>query len=682
MGFLYPGFLYTFGLLAIPVIIHLFNFRKYKVVFFSNTKLLIDIKQQTKAKSRLKHILILISRLLFLTALILAFSRPFLPVKDNEIAEKTRLVSIYIDNSFSMDGENEQGKLIEVAKNLAFGISDAYGAKTKFLLITNDFDKKHQHFVSKEKLTDLISSIQTSPKLTKLKDVIQRQKDFFAEYQSDFSNAFYIISDFQKNTANIKECEIDSSSSYFLLPLNPQKTPNLFVDSCWFDSPGRVYNQTENLNIRITNNSEEDLFRIPVNVYINDSLKAMTSVDANAGSSAIVTLNFNNTAKGLVYGRIELNDYPITYDNNFYFSYKIEETLQIMAMNGNDNKYLSTLFAGDEYFKLTNSSLQEINYFEFKENNTVIFNQIDEISSGMINEIKDFVSNGGSFVLIPSEKANIESYNNLMGVFGSPFFTKPDTQKIEIKTINTNALLFKNVFKKIDEKIKMPALYKYYPLQSSARTLTEILLSDENNKPVLSVTPYNKGKVYVFNFPLNEKCSDFITHPLFVPVFYNIGFNSIGNYQEYFTIGDNKGISLHKAASDNRKNSLHIRQKDGDLDFVPGLGNSAGEQTVYLYDNIREAGHYIIYEGEKQIQPLSANYNRLESNLVFHTTVDLQEITESLNLTNVSIYSGDSENITADIENMEKGIELWKYFLIAAIFFLGLEIAIIRFIKT
>ena len=108
MKFLYPQFLYALTAVLIPIIIHLFNFRKFKTVYFSNVRFLKDIKKETKAHSQLKHLLILLSRILAISALVFAFAQPYIPVNNTIIHDKYA-VSIYIDNSFSMNAENENG---------------------------------------------------------------------------------------------------------------------------------------------------------------------------------------------------------------------------------------------------------------------------------------------------------------------------------------------------------------------------------------------------------------------------------------------------------------------------------------------------------------------------------------------------------------------------------------------
>src|SRR5688572_5458722 len=125
MKFVNPSFLYALFALAVPVIIHLFNFRKFKRVYFTNVRFLKDVKQETQSKSKLRHLIVLACRILAITLLVLAFAQPFLPVTDAHIVRGDRAVSVFIDNSFSMDAINKSGRLLDEAKNNAKEIAAA-----------------------------------------------------------------------------------------------------------------------------------------------------------------------------------------------------------------------------------------------------------------------------------------------------------------------------------------------------------------------------------------------------------------------------------------------------------------------------------------------------------------------------------------------------------------------------
>ena len=119
MNFLYPGFLFSLLAVAIPILIHLFNFRRFKVVYFSNVQFLKAVKEENASAERLKNLLILFCRILAIVFLVLAFARPYFSPDSNIRPDLKNMVYIYIDNSYSMENQNKEGSLLDEAKRRA-----------------------------------------------------------------------------------------------------------------------------------------------------------------------------------------------------------------------------------------------------------------------------------------------------------------------------------------------------------------------------------------------------------------------------------------------------------------------------------------------------------------------------------------------------------------------------------
>ena len=83
MQFVNPLFLLGLLAISIPVIIHLFNFRKFRKVYFTNVKFIEELRQQTQKHSQLKHLLVLLMRILAIVSLVLAFAQPYIPLNKN-----------------------------------------------------------------------------------------------------------------------------------------------------------------------------------------------------------------------------------------------------------------------------------------------------------------------------------------------------------------------------------------------------------------------------------------------------------------------------------------------------------------------------------------------------------------------------------------------------------------------
>ena len=94
MQFKYPEILYFLGLLIIPIIVHLFQLQRFVKVPFTNVAFLKKLVLQTRKSSRIKKWLILATRLLLLTAIIIAFAQPYF--SNRAITEQSRFF-IYLD---------------------------------------------------------------------------------------------------------------------------------------------------------------------------------------------------------------------------------------------------------------------------------------------------------------------------------------------------------------------------------------------------------------------------------------------------------------------------------------------------------------------------------------------------------------------------------------------------------
>ena len=98
--------LYFLALLIIPILVHLFQLQKFVKVPFTNVAFLQKIQQETRKSSHIKKWLILATRLLLLSAIIFAFSQPFISNKDYNKKEHT---FIYLDNSLSINTKGKKG---------------------------------------------------------------------------------------------------------------------------------------------------------------------------------------------------------------------------------------------------------------------------------------------------------------------------------------------------------------------------------------------------------------------------------------------------------------------------------------------------------------------------------------------------------------------------------------------
>lgn len=688
MTFLHPLFLIALSALAIPVIIHLFNFRKYKKIWFTNVRFIADIRQESKKRSQLRHLLILIMRLLAIACLVLAFAQPFIPspLQKKKQAGK-QAVSIYVDNSFSMEALASNGRLIDIAKARAQEIADAFRPSDIFQLITCDFEGRHQRFVNRDEFKTLVEEIKVSPASRNIPDVIRRQQDLLNTAEGA-DHSVYLVSDFQKSTAGLHHLKADSSLSCVFVPATAEKQSNLYIDSIWFDSPVQQAGQQVKLKARFRNNSPEAVEKIPVKLTINNRQKAISSFSAEGFGESEVILPFTNNEGGIQYGSLEITDYPVTWDDQFYFAYPIRPSVPLLCINAdNENPYLNALFLHDSAFIFRNTPVRQLDYSSFSRYALVILNGLDEISSGFQQEMERYVNAGGNILVFPPRKINGDAYNSFFRAMGLSGFSGVDTVRQRVSELNVESPVFRDVFEKnasgkivLPENIDLLVVFRHYILTFPVKAEQEDLLKLQNGRSFLSAAKRGKGMIYVCSVPLDETWSNFPKHPVFVPSLYKIALLSQHMLPVYYTIGKNDVTGLEKDSLPSRE-VYRIRKSDGGYEFIPEIRSSGPEVTLLLHDQIREAGHYSITDKEKVLQGLAFNYDRIESDLTCYSPGELSDFLHKSGMKYYALLGQKKVPLAKQIHEMNQGTPLWKLFILLALLFFAAEIALIRLIK-
>ncbi len=680
MNFVYPAFLFALFAVAIPILIHLFNFRKYKRIYFSNIRFLQEVKQETKRKSKLKHLLVLLSRILAIAALVFTFAQPYLTISNTNINANKSRVSIFVDNSFSMEALNKNGILLEVAKNKAKEIVAAYRQTDEFQIITNDLETKHQRFVSKKEIDELINEVKISSISRKLSEIIVRQYDLINDNTNSIKNT-YLISDFQKNTSNINDIKSDSNISSFLVPVFTNKTNNIFIDSCWFTNPIQQPNHETSLKVKIKNASDEKLENIPVKLYINNQQKSLASVTMDANSETEITLSYILNATGIQNCKIEIVDNPIVYDDVFYFSYEIVDKISVLCINGNiPNNYLNTLFSKDSLFLFQNINDKIIDFSSFPSYNLIILNEIGTISSGLSSELQRYINEGGSIVIFPSPKTDLITYKSFLTSVNSNYYTDLDTNNTTVTDINQNHPIYKGVFEQIPENANFPSIFSFYKLSKFNNSSHEYLIRLQNGNSLFTSQSIKKGKLYLSAVPLTDDFSNFAKNTIFVPTLYNMAILSTPVSSLYYIIGEDKPIQLRNVSIGNDE-VFHIKSIISGFDIIPENQIRESQLSFFTHNQIKEAGNYFLTLGNNNIKGLSFNYNRKESDLSFYNLDEIKKLLKQNDLKKFSMLDNPNKNLTELISEYNQGKRLWKWFVIATLLFLFAEVVLLRFMK-
>lgn len=677
MKFLFPGFLFALFTIAIPVIIHLFNFRKFKKIYFSNVTFLKEIQQQTSSSRNLKNLLLLLARVLIIIFLVLAFARPYIPDKNQENSGfQQQAVSIYIDNSYSMETLNKEGSLLDEAKRRAKEIASAYSINDKYQLLTNDFEGKHQRLLSYEEFTKAVDDVKISPLNRNLQQVMDRQTEVFSG-EPNSSKTIYILSDFQQNFASNPSLNVDSSVSVRFVRLEANELSNISVDSVWFVSPVHRPNETERLVVQLKNNSDKAAENVPVKVLIDGKPKALGSLNLKARGTSKDTLSFSGLNPGWKKGEVVITDYPVVFDDNFYFTFKVQQTMPVLAINmTGENLFIRAVYKAEKFFDYQSVPVGNINYSQLASNPFIILTSTDNISPGLAEQLKTYVQNGGSLMIYPSLEESLSGLKILTQALGTDIPQSISNQEAKVSDINLQHPIFKGVFSQLPNKLDLPVAKKYVQFSSLSRTTKQNILQFPGRRNFLSQYSIGKGKAYLSAVSLNEESSNFVRHSIFVPIMYQIAFLSLRDNRLFYTIGKDQFLETNKITL---SASQSLKLKKENFEAIPDVRSSDKGTRLFVSDQIREKGTYQLLKGDSILSIFAFNDSRLESDLSY---LSKSELGEKLPGNKLEIFSPGKASLLNSIKAVNNGVQLWKLCLILALVFLAVEILLVRFYKT
>lgn len=640
MEFKQPEVLFALFFLLIPLLVHLFQLRKFQKEDFTNVKFLKRISRQTRKSSRLKKFLVLFIRLLALGCIILAFAQPYFPAEDEEKDEREKI--IYLDNSFSMQAPGEAGELLNVAVQ---ELLENLPEEETFSFFSNDATYNN---LTSEELKDRLQEIEYSARSLDFQGINLNVAQLGSK---DRKKEIILISDFRQDL-QIPSTLLDNNSKFSFIPQKPREYFNISMDSLYL-----AEQNPENIEIRFFlsgNKAQQE--PVSVAVYDGEELLARKTVELNADFKAEGIFQLQNSE--ITEGRVEIEDNALYYDNSLFFNIIPPEGISgiVIENERTNSRFLSRIFSKPDFdlkiFKSGNIAYNELSKASF-----VILHDLENISPTLSSALEKIKAGGGIIAIIPPTKNN--NLNPFLQKMNGPLYGENIQQERLITNIAFEHPMLEGVFEKRVENFEYPRVQNFYRLQNSGNNI----LSYQDNSPFLA----EQNDIFLFTAALNEGNSNFINSPLVVPVFYNIGLTAVALPQLYYEIGRENEIDIPVENSGDQVVSLQL----GEENFIPLQQSFAGKVSIITNDLPAQAGNYQVLFKEETLRNLSFNYARQESLSLYQ---------EPQKIENSEIHQSVFDYFEAS-EAASQNILLWKSFVIFALVFLIIEMLLLKYLK-
>lgn len=638
----HPEILYFLLLLIVPILVHLFQLRRFKKEYFTNVQFLKELSIQTRKSSKLKKWLLLATRLLVLACLILAFCQPFFNAKDNKNA--TNEMYIILDNSFSMQAKGQKGALLKRAVEdlLAHTPNDQ-----NFSLITNS-----ETFWNTD-IKTIQNDLQNLPysgdafELDHLMAKINAHKSAFAKDIVVISDAIGLQS---KQLKSIEK----AANTYFIVPKSEQKS-NVAIDSVFVN---QTLDQFYEIGVKLTafgDSSKE----MPISLFNDNKLIAKTLINFDGAQK---TINFT-IPKTDFNGYVSIVDNSLEYDNTYYFSISKNKKINVLSIGTVEKSiFLSRIYTQTE-FNYNNFSIESLDYNQLEKQDAIVLNELSTIPDALQKTLLLFVEKGGNLILIPSSENAISNLNNFVRNFGDLQFKTIENKEKLITKISFEHPLLTTVFEKKIDNFQYPMTKKSYEINST----NTAILSYADQSTFLTSIQKDLSSIYIFNAPINKINSNFENSPLIVPIFYNMAQTIQKNGVNAMNVGQNQVFLVD---ADLSKDDI-ISVNNATEKFIPTQQILNKKVKLTFNENPKTAGNFGVFNHNDLIRNISFNYKRTESNLTI-----------------------DNENVLADykkIDNIETVFdsfktdrtnnELWKWFAVLTLLFLIAELLIQKYVK-
>ncbi|WP_339700440.1 BatA domain-containing protein [uncultured Roseivirga sp.] len=663
LTFANPAVLWGLLALAIPVIIHLFNFRRVKRVQFSNIALLKKVKEESSSKRKPVELLILLSRLLFLAFLILAFAQPIFKdnANDQELSDE---VLIYLDNSLSMDMPvSSQQSAFDRAYSLSTGVVDAYPESAKFKFLENGYGNSLNTSYTASTIKDRFTELELSGVGRSMDEIQSRIA------ASGFRGDVYLISDFQKSRENeLGNIASDSLRNYYLMPIEGENNSNLYFDTAYLENSFLLGAMKNNLKVVLKNEGAEDFEDVNVRLFFDDQLSSTALVNVPANGIKEHIFEVDQSATGLNKAKVTLDDSKVLFDNEYFLTLNNIERVIVHEVKGpGSNDFIEQLYADNELFNYQAFNANNIDNNELLQSDIIILNQLSDFSNQLISALKTFLEKNGTVLIIPSAESNFQTFSQL----GLTIRFDSD-ERLGLGQPNFQNPFFDGVFENTKEAIAMPEASITYRLINSELGV----LNFKNGREFLSKAELPLGNAYVFSSDFSAEATSFPSHSLFVPVMYKLALGSKVNLSKLYYLTDEQTM-VYPLEESLTANDI-VTLSDGENKITPDQRISGKSLIMEIPKDELKAGHYNILKGETELGTIAFNQSKAESSVDRHSIDELETIAQAKNINLIQAEDGIEVNreLTAGI----KGINLWKYALMLGLLFLFAEVILIRYL--
>jgi Aerotolerance regulator N-terminal len=629
LTFLNPTFLWGALAASIPVIIHLINRRRARVVQFPTIKFVLRSERRVARKYRVKQWLLLALRTLILFLLTTALAEPVLQPNVGDLTEinQARAVALILDNSMSMAYQ-------------AAGITAWELAKEVSELVVQELRPQDQGIV-----LPLVSTGEPPQALSGDRARLMQQVGELAQtYQPGgfvlpFQRAYELLKTSEAPKKDIVVITDHTRTPWVgfepatLKVIDPrvrvtviavgdsEAASNATVREVRLDQQAVVAGVRTKLTASIVNFGVGDRKQVPVRLLVDGKTLDQRLLDLPKGSTTEVAFDMSFDQPGYREATIKLADDGLPVDDLFYFSVPVRKALRVLLIDGDPR----TTLVASETFYLMNAlnperayrpgpiqprvvPVEEAERLQLGEFDVIVLANVRNLSANLRAHLIEFANQGGGLWWFLGHQVDPEVYNQylfdtparLLPARLGPQFDRPDAHAAVLQTLDAGHPVLKPLVERGQDALAGVRVRRLFTTESAALPpTTRVLLALPDGRPLLLEGTAGQGRVLLFTSTGDVDWNELAVTTGYLPLIQTgVGYLARGETPEHF------------AAEVRLPQPIVVRLSDRQKEALVSIADPQGKETRLFpqeqngqiqteYPDTRLPGFYRIRVGQE-----------------------------------------------------------------------------------
>ena len=673
MAFLTPAFLIGLAALAVPVLVHLIQRERKRVVEFPSLMFVRRIPYQSVRRRRIRHWALLLLRVAAVALLVLAFARPFFRrnVAAAAATGGAREIVVLLDQSASMGYGDHWQRARDAARSIVRGLGR--DDRATLVLFSRNAEENMRATSDRTRLEAAINTAKVSSGATRYGPALKLAESILSRSNIKRREAV-LISDFQKTGwSGSEDAHFPDGMVLTTTSVASKNTANLSLPSVSFGRASFSGQERITVNAGLSNKGDEAVRDVPVTLTVDGHELETLRAAVGAHASASVTFAPFTLAGPNVRGTVRAGTDPLPADNNFHFVLTPSQPVSLAVVDSVDRSDESLFLTkalsigATPAFQIETTSASRVVPATYDKRSVVILNDTPFPPTGG-SALKRLVEHGSGLLVIagdhttwPATEADL-----LPGRLGAA---------VDRTSGRSGSLGFLDYSHPVFEVFKAPRsgdfsaahFFRYRSIEPGPAD--RVLARYDDGAPAAIERKVGLGRVIAWTSPLDDTSTDIAVKPVYLPLVHQL-VKYLAHYEaptSWFTVGQVLDLS---ARLRNRAARI-IVSPSGERSTQSGSGEGA-EGLLELTDQgvyeIRPTG-----TGNGRPEAIAVNLDPAESDLA---PLDPNELVASVTGHATSMFDAAPPAQELTREDVERRQSLWWYLMLTGVVLLAVETVI------